>query len=145
MRRLPDNTFTRGLAFLLVCGSATAAAPDLANIPIHTDDATHSLFFYDSGWFSDARYPIRYFDAKWHWQTQGSWVELTTPFIGKWNDHFRIILDRGGKVFLNSIDGRNQMEIGWRSGEWEWRNTDSSEWSSIQADSLEDEYDRRGG
>jgi len=124
---------------LLLLALTSSAMPDLSNIPIVVeDDPPKSIFFYDKGWFSDARYPLKFFGGVWHWQSNGQWVVLNAPFVGMWNSSFRIILDRNGKIFLNSNDNKSQAEIRWRDGEWQW-NSNDNEWTSISADRFESE------
>lgn len=132
------------LATLCVFCSINAAAADFSNTPILFDDApVKSMFFYEAaGWFvGEKRYPIRYFDSVWHWRSGETWVELNTPYVGTWNSHYHVILDRGGKIYVSAKDNGGQWEIRWRNGEWE--ENASGDWTSLAEDRYEESLDRQ--
>lgn len=106
------------LAFAL---SAFAASDDvdLSKLPVIFDDVKHSMYFRDTGWFSTTEYPLRYFNGYWRWQTSdGKWLPLVTPYVTKWNDKYRLILNTGGRIFVIKNDNSSNFEVRLINGEW---------------------------
>jgi hypothetical protein len=108
----------------------TAEGINVSKLPIafETDKSGKGImFFYDKGWLSDARYPLKYFDGFWNWQTKdGKWHGLITPFITEANKYYYYILDKGGKIFASAKDNTNRYEI--RLIEDTWCENAGGEW-----------------
>jgi len=97
------------------------------------------MYLVQKGWFKNQEHPLRFFNGYWNWQSKdGQWHSLVTPFIAIWNDTYHLILDTGGKIFVNKKDNSGQFEIRLRNGTWYTNAAD--EW--LPLDDLYDNYAR---
>lgn len=80
------------------------------------------MYFHEAGWFKSTDYPVRYFNGLWRWQgADGTWHALLTPFIGKWNKNYRLILNSGGRIIVSKKDNSDNFEIKLINGGWHYR------------------------
>ena len=136
------------LAFvsLLGCFSGMNATepPDFSRMHVSFDDRTRSMFFWQSSWWHDTdKYPVKYSEGQWLVQAlNGSWIRLNAPFVKRYGESWHLILERDGRIFVNSDDNQRQHEIRWRNDEWE-ESESSGEWSSVRENELIDSYENR--
>ena len=85
------------------------------------------MYFLEIGWFNNTKYPLKFFNGAWHWQTQdGKWHGLLTPYVTVWNKYYHLILDRGGRIIVSKKDNSSHFEV--RLIEGTWCDNNGGEW-----------------
>jgi hypothetical protein len=95
---------------------------------------TGHLYFIKKGWIENEEHKIEFRNGKWGWSPEGFWREIAIPYEDKMNDHYNIVLDRGGKIYMVTKDKLERHEIRYFEDEWHWQDTATGEWLEFPDD-----------